>query len=326
MTQTVAPAKILFVTSTRIGDAVLSSGLLSHLVETRPDARFTIACGKVTASLFEGVPRLDRVIAMTKGKYAAHWRHLWSECIGTRWDTIIDLRRSALVWTLFAKNRIRLQEASGNGHRVEENGRVLGLVPPPSPKLWTLPEHDARAEQLIPSGVPVLAVGPSANWRGKTWRAGRFIEVVERLTAVGAPFENAKVAVFAAENEREIAAPVLHAIPEDRRIDAIGESHLLSVYAALSRCQGYIGNDSGLMHMAAAADVPTLGLFGPSRAEHYAPWGDHAAFVRTPQSFDELVGGPGYNHRTTDTLMDGLTVDAVVDAAQALFSKPFLTK
>jgi len=316
-----ANAKILFVTSTRIGDAVLSSGLLSHLVETRPDASFTIACGKVTASLFAGVPRLDRVIPMVKGKYAAHWCNLWAECIGTRWDTIIDLRRSALAYTLFAKHRIRLTEASGNGHRVEENGRVLGLAtPPPAPKLWTLRMHDVRGEELIPDGSPVLAVGPTANWRGKTWRSGRFVETIERLIAKGAPFEDARVAVFAAENERESAEPVLAAIPEARRIDAIGEPDLLSVYAALGRCQGYVGNDSGLMHMASAAGVPTLGLFGPSREEHYAPWGAHCAFVRTEEAFDDLVGGPGYNHRTTDTLMDGLSVDVVVDAANNLFS------
>jgi len=315
------PEKILFVTSTRIGDAVLSTGLLSHLVETRPNARFTIACGHVTGALFEGVPNLDRVISLKKGKYAKHWRYLWSQCIGIRWDTVIDLRRSLLPWILFAKHRYRLPRAEDRMHKVEHIGLALGISPPPSPQLWTLPEHEARGAELIPKeGGPVLAIGPSANWRGKTWRSGRFIETIERLTASGAPFENARVAIFAAENERVDAEPVLASIPEDKRIDVIGESHLLSVYSALSRCHGYIGNDSGLMHMAAAAGVPTLGLFGPSRDQHYAPWGRHCLHLRTAEAYDELVGGPGYDHRTTDTLMDGLSVDRVIDAAYTLFS------
>ena len=80
----------------------------------------------------------------------------------------------------------------------------------------------------------------------------------------------------------------------------------------------YIGNDSGLMHMAAAIGTPTLGLFGPSRTEHYAPWGDHTAFIRTPEAYEELVGGPGYNHRTTGSLMGGLEVENVARAAKRL--------
>ncbi|HEX2151160.1 MAG TPA: glycosyltransferase family 9 protein, partial [Stellaceae bacterium] len=50
---------ILFVTATRIGDAVLSTGLLSHLVERHPGARFTIAAGAPAAPLFATVPGLD---------------------------------------------------------------------------------------------------------------------------------------------------------------------------------------------------------------------------------------------------------------------------
>ena len=57
---------ILFVSATRIGDAVLSTGLLSYLVERYPDARFTIAAGPVAAPLFEAVPRLERIIVIDK--------------------------------------------------------------------------------------------------------------------------------------------------------------------------------------------------------------------------------------------------------------------
>jgi ADP-heptose:LPS heptosyltransferase len=44
----------------------------------------------------------------------------------------------------------------------------------------------------------------------------------------------------------------------------------------------FVGNDSGLMHLAAAAGTPTLGLFGPSRADEYAPVGRCTAFVEAP--------------------------------------------
>lgn len=317
MTRSVPP-RILFVTSTRIGDAVLSSGILAHLVETRPEARFTIACGPAAASLFAGVPRLERVIVMAKGPYAAHWRRLWAACVGARWDAVIDLRRSALAWTLCARQRLRLSGPSGLAHRVVENAGVLGLDPPPAPHLWTLPRHEEAATRLIPAGGPVLAVGPTANWRGKTWRMENFVELVARLTAPAAPFAGARVAVFAAPGED--AAPLLDALPPERRLPVTGEADLLTVFAALKRCAFYVGNDSGLMHLAATAGAPTLGLFGPSREEHYAPWGPGCAVARTALAYDQLVGGPGYDHRTTGTLMDSLSVEAAETAALALIS------
>ncbi len=314
------PQRILFVTSTRIGDAVLSSGVLSHLVETRPDARFTIACGPVAASLFAGVPRLDRVIAMPKGRYAAHWRRLWAETVGTRWDTVVDLRRSALAWTLCARHRYRLGPERG-AHRVAANAAMLGIDPPPAPKLWTLPEHETRAAEMIPDGAPVLAVGPTANWPGKTWRIERFVETVARLTAPGAPFADARVAVFSAPGEAAAAEPLAASLPPERVLRITGERDLLAVYAALGRCAFYLGNDSGLMHLAAARGVPTLGLFGPSFPDLYAPWGPDTAWVSTPESFAELTSAPGYNHRTTGTLMDSLGVDKVEAAARELWSR-----
>ena len=55
--------RILFVTATRIGDAVLSTGLLSHLLDRYPMARLTIAAGPVAAPLFAAVPRLERIMS-----------------------------------------------------------------------------------------------------------------------------------------------------------------------------------------------------------------------------------------------------------------------
>ncbi|KAF0136706.1 MAG: putative Glycosyl transferase family 9, partial [Rhodospirillaceae bacterium] len=103
--------RILFITSTRIGDAVLSSGLLNHLVQTHPEARMTVACGPLAAPLFVAVPGLERILALTKGRYASHWLRLWSTCVRQRWDIVVDLRRSLLPWLLVARRRYHL----GNG-------------------------------------------------------------------------------------------------------------------------------------------------------------------------------------------------------------------
>ncbi len=323
-----AVMRILFVGPSRIGDAVLASGLLNHLVTSHPDARFTVACGVAAAPLFEAVPGLEQLIPMTKLARSGHWWRLWRQVVRRRWSLVVDVRRSVIPWTVLTGRRAIAPASSDDSeHAIVFFARSLGLTEdPPAPKLWLGPEHRASAQAHIPDGSPVLAIGPTANWEGKIWPAARFVETIERITAPArtspeAVMPGARVVLFGAESERAAAQSVIDAVPEERRIDLVGRVDLLTVAACLERCGMYIGNDSGLMHLAATSGTPTLGLFGPSRPERYAPWGAHTAWVRTQKSLEEMVSAPGYDHRTTGTLMDTLSVDDVVAAASSLWQR-----
>lgn len=316
-----AGMRILFITSTRIGDAVLSSGLLDSLVDRYPGARFTIACGPLAAPLFEAAPRVDAIVPLRKRRGSMHWFDLWARSVGNRWHTVVDLRRTGISYFLRVKYR-RLMAADRPGeHKVEQYGRALKLEPPPAPHLWLDQSHRDTAARVMPDGGPILALGPTANWPGKEWPGEDFAELARRLTEPGGLLPGGRVAIFSAPHERERALRALEGVPAARRIDLAGSLDLLTVFACLKRSALFVGNDSGLMHMAAAADVPTLGLFGPSRPELYRPWGERAAFVRTPESFDEIVGSPGYDHRTTGSRMGSLTVDHVMDAVGGLWTR-----
>ena len=315
---------VLFVTSTRIGDAVLSTGLLDHVIRARPGARVTVACGPAAAGLFAGVPGLARVIAMPKRRYGLHWLDLWRQVAPTAWSLVVDLRGSALAWTLLARERRVYRTSDALVHRVRQLSDIFGLSEPAAPRLWTLPEHEAAAARLISDNGPVLALGPTANWRGKEWPAENFVALIDRLTGPQGILSGARVAVFGGPSERAAAEPVLAAIPEARRIDLVGTVDLLTAYACLKRAALYVGNDSGLMHMAAAAGASTLGLFGPSRDEHYAPWdgqagGPKCAVVRAVP-YDNIFP-PGYDWRTTGTLMGSLPIETVAAAAEALWRR-----
>tara|TARA_R110002110_G_scaffold376568_2_gene586640 strand:- start:152854 stop:153837 length:984 start_codon:yes stop_codon:yes gene_type:complete len=320
--------KILYVGPNRIGDAVLSSGLLNFLNRNYPDARFTVACGASAAPLFEALPGLECLIPMHKKPRGGHWRSLWRQVVGQRWSLVVDVRRSIIPWTvLSARRAIAPPSSHRNEHAVVAFSRTLGLSEnPPIPRLWTGEKHHAVAAGLLPDETPVIAIAPTANWQGKTWPVERFVETIRRLTGIDgssaeAIMPNASIAVLGAENEREAAAPVLEAIPTERLIDLVGTHDLPTISACLRRSALFVGNDSGLMHMAAAAGIPTLGLFGPSHPERYGPWGSRAAWVTTEKPYAELVGGPGYDHRTTGTLMDSLSVDAVVRASASLWRR-----
>jgi len=310
--------RILFVTATRIGDAVLSTGVLSYLIDRHPTARLTIAAGPVAAPLFEAVPQLERLEVIEKLRWSAHWLPFYAAVVTRRWDLVVDLRGSALAWLLRAQERRVMAKGDVREHRVRQLGRLFRLDPPPSPRLWTAAHHEAAASALISAGAPVLAVGPAANWRGKEWRAERFAVLAQRLTAMDGLLPGARVAVLAAAHERSQAGPVLAAIPPHRQIDLVGKTDLLTAAAVLRGCALFVGNDTGLMHIAAASGTPTLGLFGPSPSDRYAPWGRHTGLARSSDSPDAMFG-PGFDHRTTDTLMDGLSVDAAEAAAHKLW-------
>lgn len=302
---------ILFITSSRIGDAVLSTGLLAYIEKAYPAARVTIACGSLTVSLFEGYPNLEKIISLKKQKYNRHWIDLWWQVAGTRWDMVIDLRNSAVSRFVLANKRFIFGgHIDASRHKVEQAAQLMKLKDIPAPALWFTKEQEEKTRTMMGAGR-ILGVGPAANWQGKTWPAERFIEIIGDITAPEGILPGARVAVFAAPGEEAIANTVLNSVPADRQIDMIAKGNPGMAAAALARCSFYIGNDSGLMHCAAAAGVPTLGLFGPSYLNLYRPWGAHCDYVSTPENYDELINYPGYTPKTAPCLMESLTVDMV---------------
>lgn len=312
--------KILFVTSTRIGDAVLSTCLLSHLIAKYPDASVTVACGSLPAPLFESVPGVEWVIAVQKKRFSGHWLSLWATVMSTSWDIVVDLRASALAWTLRARSRktLRSNDEGETIHRVVELGRLFDLTPPPDPKLWLSDASVNEAKTIMPDGSPIIGLGVTANWLPKIWQPQNFVALAGRLTDTNGVFPSARIAVFGAEEERALAQPVFDGLPKAQCIDLVGQNALPTVAACLSKCALFIGNDSGLMHMAAAVKTPTIGLFGPSPAVRYGPWGNHCTAIESSESYAELVGGLSFDHRSTENLMTGLSVEAVEQAAHDL--------
>ncbi|MFM7345484.1 MAG: glycosyltransferase family 9 protein [Tagaea sp.] len=306
--------RALFVTSNRIGDAVLTSGVLGHLLDAHPGLRTTIACGPAAAPLFEAVPAREATIALAKAPLKAHWFALWAQCLPRVWDIVVDMRGSGLAWFLAAKKRAILSGRDDARHRVEDAARVLGLSPAPSPRLWLTDSAKARARALTGDG-PLLVLGATANWPGKVWPAANFVELARRLLA--GPLAGARVAIVGGPSERALAEPLLR----EGALDLVGTEDLGVVAAAIARATLYVGNDSGLMHVAAASGVPTLGLFGPSEDRHFRPWGPNAAFVRTPESKAELFAKIEFQPRHAQGLMDSLSVDTVEAAAVSLLAR-----
>ena len=289
--------RILFVTSNRVGDAVLSTGLLDHLIRSHPAARITVVCGPVAEGVFARMPNRERTIVLAKRRANLHWLTLWWEVVRLRWDLVVDIRGGALGFVVPTRRRAFFRRRPGP--KVDELGAILKLDPAPLPVAWTGAEDRARAAALLPAHRPVIALGPTAHWPPKTWPAERFAALYHALAS--GPLPGAIPAVFGGPGaaERGMATPLLAALPG--AIDLCGMLSLPEVAACFERSAIFIGNDSGLMHLAAATTIPTLGLFGPTSVSVYAPAGPRARVAVSPTG------------RMTD-----LGVDAAFEAASAL--------
>jgi ADP-heptose:LPS heptosyltransferase len=294
--------RILFIASSRIGDAVISCGILEQLRLTHPKARFTIACGAVAKGVFARLPGLERLIVFEKQGFDLHWLKLWTRLVGSYWNIVVDVRGSGLALFLAAGRRVMIRGGRRPGRRYEQLAAAMGYAPAPLPVVWTAPQDETRAAYLLPAGLPIVGLGPTANWSGKIWPPERFVEL---FLALAETIPGARAAVFAGpgEAERALAAPVLAALPG--AIDLVGVLSLPEVAACMKKLNLFIGNDSGLMHIAAAAGAPTLGLFGRSLAGEYAPAGTRTAVAIA-------AGPPG------EAPMDFLSVEAAFAAAKKL--------
>ena len=315
---------LLFITSNRLGDAVLSTAVLNHLLEQHPDAEVTIACGPLPAPLFATVPGLRALIPMPKRAYAGHWWRLWRQVVREPWDLVVDLRDSFVSRAIASKSRLvfRALPDSMGKHKVEQFSEKLRLPAPLSARLWFSDEQvEAAKAHMQPELGPILSIGPAANWGGKEWPMDRFKALIERLTAAGGALPNARVAVSAAPNERERAVDAWAVVPEERRIDLMRNTDPAFAAACLASSSLYVGNDSGLMHIAAAVGVPTLGLFGPSDDRIYAPYGPITDWVRYPVSKAELIRAVDSGERPLESLMDELDFETVAGKAEALVKR-----
>ena len=97
--------KILIIGHSRIGDTILSTGLINFIIEKHQGAQVTIVTSNISKDIFIDMPRLERLIIVDKQKYAKHWIKIWSSVKNIKWDLIIDFRSSFLSYFLEAKER-----------------------------------------------------------------------------------------------------------------------------------------------------------------------------------------------------------------------------
>ncbi|MFZ4761235.1 MAG: glycosyltransferase family 9 protein [Alphaproteobacteria bacterium] len=317
-----AVKNLLFIGPTCLGDMVMASGILQHLLHNNPEARFTLACGRVPAMLFNGHPALQQVIILKKEPWKKHWLKLYWQCRSVDWDIIVDVRNSLVARLLPARQKLILSAKEQGVHAVEQISALLAKGQIYAPYLHIPPAAMNKAQQLlagVPAGMPLILVAPAAGDKGKEWLPVNFAKTLEYLTAATGLLPHAYIGMMGAESERAVCEAVMNALPAAPIIDLVGNNTPLEAAAIMARAQLFIGNDSGLSHVAAAMNTPTIVCAGAGVAWRSKPWGQHVCYV-SPLNDDSSrrQNMARYDEEAAKAVMAQLSVDRVMEAAQKL--------
>ena len=94
--------KILFICSNLIGDTILSSGAINHIINQNQEAKLTFVVGPTAAPLLKNYKNIENIIIFKKRKLNLHWLDIFQKTYSIKWDIIVDFRSSAL--SLLLKN------------------------------------------------------------------------------------------------------------------------------------------------------------------------------------------------------------------------------
>ena len=282
--------RVLVMQSAFLGDSLLTLPLLRRLKEVLPGASVAVLTLAKTAAVFSGSPWVDEVLLDDKrgahGGPTGPWK-IASLLSARGFDlAVIPHRsfRSALIAKLAGiPRRIGFDSSAGSFlltdavpfswlmHDLERNlsltlplgagaapaaGEARYMSPPPmSPKL----------AGLLPSG-PLAGVHPGSAWATKRWLPERFAELCSRLAADGIT-----PVLVGGPDDRDLGARIAR---DCGAIDLVGRTDLEDLKALMGRLSLFVTNDSGPMHLAAAAGVPVVALFGATTRElGFFPYG-----------------------------------------------------
>ena len=293
--------KILLVRLRSIGDTVLATPSISALKRFLPHAEVDLLVEDWVAPLLSNHPQLNNVIVLERGGFMTRAR-VARELRAANYDVVYNLHGGTTATFLTratgARHRIGFKTyqyaqlhnhqapsplllwGQQKTHSVEQQLALLGwtgvpVTDRPRTQLGISPEAAETVNQRLRAAGradrKVALIHPAAAFATKQWAAENFARVAEYVTdrgfapvAVAAPNERAVLDSLCAESAVEIKTFDL-SLPE--------------VTALAARSQLFIGNDSGIAHIAAAVGTPSVVIFGSSNIAHWRPWNSAAAEV-----------------------------------------------
>ena len=283
--------RILFFSLSNIGDAIMTTPALQALHTRYPKAIIDIVADRRSAEIFKYCPYRGKLFYKQKREILRGGWLLLQTLRAKHYDLIVDLRTDGLAYLLHADKRLTKWHRKNNGlHSVEQHMSIIssinvsGQIPPCHIWLSDTEKHFADQVLYVYKNKRLLGLGPGANSRKKIWPADRFVTLVNQISD---RFD--AIILFGSKRDHAYAEYV-HLHTACPCINLCEKTSLLEAAAVMDHIGLYIGNDSGLGHMASAMSKPTMTIFGPGEPERYRPWGHRAMLAAANgQAIDQVT-------------------------------------
>lgn len=292
-----SPTRLLVIQTAFLGDAVLTTPLLGALRARFPSAAISVLCTPEVADVFSRHAAVSEVILFDKrGKeksLKSRWR-LAQKLARHHFDLAVIPHRSLTSALLAALAGIprRIGFSSSQGQwlltdkvpfrwGVHDVDRNLSLLMPLGVQDYSgtlslkaepaaLDSIDSRLRQAGIRGSDfILGINAGSVWATKRWLPENFAAVADRVMRDW----GAKVVFVGGHKDKGVVDRVIAAMKE-KPLNWAGQTSLKELIGLISRCSAFLTNDSGPMHIAVAAQVPTVAIFGPTTRElGFFPYG-----------------------------------------------------
>jgi heptosyltransferase II len=278
--------------------------LFEEITPVAPDELLTIDASNETAKL--RAASLDAAILLTNS-FRTAWAARQAR-IPERWGYRAHAR-SLLLTRRVSRPRGRVHQSEYYRHLVRELGFEVRETEPRIDIAGTTRRRvdDLLEREHVDRSAPLVGMAPGAAYgHAKRWPPDRVAALVARLSQRGAV-----CMLVGAHGDRDAGREIESSLPAGTRIvNVIGRTDLRLLAGLLAACHGFVSNDSGAMHLAAATGVPVAAIFGPTNERATAPLGDHDVIVHQVFCRPCMLRDCPIDHRC----MRGISVDTVFDA------------
>ena len=275
------PARFLVLRGGALGDFVVTLPALAALRERWPDAEIELVGYPSFARLAQQAGLVNRATSL-HGAHIARFFGLHpdfppDQCDWIRsFDFILTYLHDPEGTVVNNLYRAGARAVLYGSPLVQTRHAVDQMVHP----LESLAIYAAGSTPRLPrpapaEGPPYAVLHPGSGSPRKNWPLDHFLALARRLNA-----ECGLTPVFlTGEADEAVAAGLASQLPPVRHQHGLDLAQAARLLAGATR---YVGNDSGITHLAAALGTPTLALFGPSNPDLWAPRGTHVRTLRAP--------------------------------------------
>ena len=300
--------KILIISSNLIGDTILSTGVIKYFSNKNPEAKFTFVIGPSAKSIFKNFKSVENIITVSKKKYNMHWLDIVSNCYGKKWDIIIDFRSSLLSYFLKHKKKFIFKKKNNINHVYQLSNYFRfdcsDLF------IETNTEEEKIVAEELSNDFKYFVIFPGGNWEPKIWSIKKYNSLLIKILSQN---ENIKFILVGSKSEEEIYFNKITNNIHSKYIINLFGSSLTQTAAYMKKSNLFIGNDSGLSHMASATKLKSIVLFGPTNDMIYGPFMEDSQVIRTKESYEYFKR---INIDKTKSYMDSIDVEKIYNTLQ----------